>query len=78
MPSSDVCVSLTVAAHRNPQTRWDRNRIFDIWALSTAVPYCDFVAADHEAAHALHSEGAPERLGTVVVPSLDALLEAMT
>lgn len=47
-------------------------------ALSPAVPYCDFVAADYEAAHALHSEGAPERLGTVVAPTLEALLESMS
>ena len=38
MPSSDVCVSLTAAAHRNPQTRWDRNRIFDIWRSAPRSP----------------------------------------
>jgi hypothetical protein len=78
MPSSDVCVSLTAAAHRNPQTRWTRNRIFDNWGLSVAVPYCDVVATDHEASHALHSEGAPARLATAVVPTLDALVETIT
>jgi hypothetical protein len=78
MPSSDVCVSLTSAAHRNPQTRWTRNRIFDTWGLSVAVPYCDFVATDHEAAHTLHSEGSPARLATAVVSSLDALVRAIS
>ena len=77
MPSSDVCVSLTTAAHRNPQTRWTRNRIFDNDALSVAVPYCDFVVTDREATHALHAEGVPARLGTCVVATLDELVAAM-
>jgi hypothetical protein len=73
MPSSDVAVSLTAAAHRNPQTRWTANRIFYIDALAVAVPYCDLVVTDREASHALHAEGVPERLGTEVMATLSDL-----
>lgn len=78
MPSSDVIVSLKAAAHRNPQTDWTPNRLFDMDALAVAVPYCDFVATDREAAHALRSERIPDRLGTTVVATLDDLVDAMT
>jgi hypothetical protein len=78
MPSSDVAVSLTAAAHRNPETRWTADRIFDIDALSAAVPYCDFVATDREATHGLRSEGVPGRLKTLVTATLGDLVEAMS
>lgn len=78
MPTADVCVSLKAAAHRNPQTIWTHNRLYDIDALSVAVPYCDFVATDREALHALESEGVPQRMRTTVVATLDELVEAMT
>jgi hypothetical protein len=78
MPSADVNVSLKAVAHRNPQTAWTRNRIFDIDALSVAVPYCDFVATDREAAHALHAGRVPERMDTKVVATLDALVHALS
>ena len=78
MPTADVCVSLKAAAHRNPQTIWTHNRVYDIDALSVAVPYCDFVATDREALHALNSEGIPERLRTTAVATLDELVAAMS
>lgn len=78
MPTADVCVSLKVAAHRNPETSWSHNRIYDIDALSVATPYCDFVATDREAAHVLRSECTLERLGTTVVATLDELVTEMT
>ena len=77
MPTSDVTVSLMAAAHRNPQTVWDVNRMFDMDALAVAVPYCDFVATDREAAHALHTERVPARLETTVVATLDELVDAL-
>jgi hypothetical protein len=75
MPSSDVCVSLLRAAHRNPQTRWTANDIFDIDALSIAVPYCDIVVTERHAHHVLRNDGAPGRTGTTVCSKL-ANLEA--
>ena len=77
MPTSDVLVSLTAAAHRNPQTDWTANRMLDMDALAVAVPYCDYVATDREAAHALHAEGVPARLETTVVATLNELVDAL-
>jgi hypothetical protein len=51
--------------------------MYDIDAMSVAVPYCDLVATDHEVVHALRSEGVPDRLGTKVVASLDELAETL-
>ena len=76
MPSADVCVSLTAAAHRNPQTRWTANRIFDIDALCVAVPNYDITATDREATQALQSEGVPDRLRTTVVATLAEVVDA--
>jgi hypothetical protein len=73
MPSADVCVSLTAAAHRNPQTKWTGNDVFDIDALSVAVPYCDLVVTERHARHPLEVSGAPGRCGTTVMATLAEL-----
>jgi hypothetical protein len=78
MPSADVCVSLTTAAHRNPQTTWTGNDIFDIDALSVAVPYCDAVVTERHARHALAVSGAPDRAGTAVMANLAELTAAIS
>lgn len=75
MPSADVCVSLITSAHCNPQTNWMANDVFDIDALSVAVPYCDVVVTERHARHTLQLSGAPARSGTVVMANL-ADLEA--
>lgn len=49
MPSGDVAVSLLTEYHRDSTLKWKRNHIFDIDALSVAVPYCDAVVADADA-----------------------------
>jgi hypothetical protein len=67
MPSADVYVSLKTTAHRNPETRWTANTILDIDALSVAVPYCDVVATDRAACHALRASGVAALLATEVV-----------
>ncbi len=74
MPSGDVCVSLTTAAHQNPQTKWTANDVFDTDALSVAVPYCDVVVTEHHACHTLQVAGAPARLGTDVLATLTELM----
>jgi len=78
MPSADVCVSLITAAHRNPQTRWTGNDMFDIDALSVAVPYCDIVVTERHARHALEVAGAPDRAGTAVMATLEGLAAAIS
>lgn len=77
MPSGDVCVSLIAAAHRNPQRTWSPNDIFDIDALSLAVPYCDLVVTERHAAHALHIAGVPDRCRTAVKVTLAELVDAL-
>jgi hypothetical protein len=77
MPSADVSVSLTTSAHRNPQTNWTANDVFDIDALSVAVPYCDVVVTERHARHTLHLSGAPKRSGTTVMSNLAELAAAL-
>lgn len=78
MPSADVWITLLTARHRNPQTRWTANDIYDADALSVAVPYCDFVATERHAAHLLHAADLPKRTATTVVTTLDELVAAIT
>lgn len=75
MPSGDVCVSLLTAAHRNPQTGWRANDIFDIDALSVAVPYCDVVVTERHAAHVLTVSAVSGRARTTVLATLAELAE---
>jgi hypothetical protein len=75
MPSADVWITLLTARHRNPETRWTANDIYDADALSVAVPYCDLVATEKHATSLLSGEGLPERVGTEVVTNLDELVE---
>jgi hypothetical protein len=78
MPSADVCVSLMTAAHRNPETNWTGNDMFDIDALSVAVPYCDVVVTERHARHVLTVSGAPGRARTAVMATLAELAETIT
>jgi hypothetical protein len=73
MPSGDVWISLLTAAHRNGQTKWTANDIFDFDALSVAVPYCNAVVTERHARHVLKAMGVPERLKTEIFASLDEL-----
>jgi hypothetical protein len=70
MPSSDVAVTLKTAAHKNPDKSWLPNDIYDIDALSVAVPYCDIVITEKHAHHVLQAERVPSRTGTVLLRRL--------
>ena len=74
MPSGDVAVSLLTEYHRDSTLKWKRNHIFDIDALSVAVPYCDAVVADGDAIDKLRRSRVAERLGTPIFPSLADLV----
>ncbi len=79
MPSSDIAITLTTARHRNPQTRWSANDIFDIDAMSVAVPYCDIVVTEQHACHVLKTARADRRANTQLLTELNelaALIEA--
>jgi hypothetical protein len=58
MPSADVAVTLLTEYHGDATFKWRRNHIFDIDALSVAVPYCDLVATDKQAVAALWTRSA--------------------
>ena len=73
-PSGDVAVSLLTEYHRDSTLKWKRNHIFDIDALSVAVPYCDAVVADGDAIDKLRRSRVAERLGTPIFPSLADLV----
>ena len=77
MPSGDVYVSLTTAAHRNPHTNWSGRTIFDIDALSMATAYCDIVVTEKHFGKMLVDKGIAERLGTKVLTDLRALPSAL-
>jgi hypothetical protein len=75
MPAGDVWISLRTAKHRNADSVWKANDIFDIDALSVAAAYCDVVVTERHSAHVLAEAGVPERDGTAVLTSLDRLAE---
>ncbi len=77
MPSGDAWISLLSAAHRNPQTRWRPNDIFDFDALSVAIPYCDIVVTDRHACRLANAARLPDRLGAKVIPTLEELAPAL-
>ncbi|MDQ0598916.1 hypothetical protein QF037_003261 [Streptomyces canus] len=75
MPSAAVHTTLTEAAHRNREKSWQPNDIFDIDALSLAVPYCDMVVTERYASHVLQAAHLPRGMETEVVPKLKNLAE---
>lgn len=66
MPSLRVAVDLKLAVHRNNQRGWKKNDIYDIDAMSIAVPYCDVVVADKATADALNRPSVREHHDTLV------------
>ncbi|MFE3860831.1 hypothetical protein ACFXPT_10360 [Streptomyces goshikiensis] len=74
MPSADVHITLTTAAHRNRDKQWEPNDIFDIDALSSAVPYCDAVVTERHACHVLQSTKMPAKTGTKIMARLQDLV----
>lgn len=63
------------AKHSRP---WKINDIRDLDALSVAVPYCDIVATDKEAAAALEASPQIRAIGSALVSRPEALLEQLT
>lgn len=73
MPGVEVAAVLKAARHRNTALRWTRNDMFDIDALTVAVPYCDVVGTDNAQAHALTVTRLADRMGTVIMRSVTEL-----
>jgi hypothetical protein len=76
-PSGDAWISMLTAAHRNPESPWRPNDIFDFDALSVAIPYCDVVVTDRHACSLANAARLPNRLGTKVIATLDELVPAL-
>jgi hypothetical protein len=66
MPVMRTSIELKTIFHRNPQMRWTSNTIFDIDAMSIAVPYCDIVVTDSAAHRALQQTGLADQMNTEV------------
>ncbi len=83
MPTTDVSIDLKTEMHRNGQraARWSANDVFDMDALSLAVPYCDVVVTENHSHDALTRSGsAATRYKTEVfrdLRSLEARLRAV-
>ena len=77
MPSTEVSIEMKTAWHRNGDKRWTPNDIYDIDALSLAVPYCDIVVTEKGCHHLLNAARLGERMHTVILRRLEELAKAI-
>ena len=75
MPSCDVMVTIKTVYHRDASHLWSINDIYDIDALSAAMPYCDLVLTDKAVASQANASGLAGRLETRVTHKQASLLE---
>jgi hypothetical protein len=73
MPTALVSTTLKIEQHRNPARPWSSNDIFDIDALSLAVPYCDIVVTDKGRFHQLTVTKLHKHMNTTVLRRLSDL-----
>ena len=64
---------LKAARHRDTALASTSNDMFDIDALTVAVPYCNVVGTDNAQAHALTVTRLADRMGTVIMRSVTEL-----
>jgi hypothetical protein len=67
MPSVRVAASLKTHFHKNRQHKWKTNDMYDIDALSVAVPYCHAVFTDNAMRNALTRSPELNLFGTKLV-----------
>jgi len=77
MPSTEVSIEIKTAWHRNSDKRWTPNDIYDIDALSLAMPYCDIVVTEKACHHLLNAARLGERMRTAILRRLDDLPAAI-
>jgi hypothetical protein len=70
MPSTEVSIELKTAWHRNRDKQWTANDIYDIDAMSMAVPYCDVVVTEKDCHHVLNVARLGERMHTALLRDL--------
>jgi hypothetical protein len=73
MRTADIWITLCTAKHRNVNSIWKPNDIFDMDALAVAAAYCDVVVTERHSAHVLRQAGVSERMGTVILTTIDQL-----
>lgn len=73
MPSTEVSIELKTAWHCNPDKPWAPNDIYDIDAMSLAVPYCDIVVTEKGCHHVLNAARLGERMHTALLRRLEDL-----
>lgn len=73
MPVSYVSALLKTEQHRNKSKLWISNDIFDIDAMSLAVPYCDIVVTEKYRCHDLRLAKLESRMNTVILRRLSEL-----
>jgi hypothetical protein len=73
MPSTDVSIELKTSWHRNRDKHWTANDIYDIDAMSLAVPYCDIVVTEKACHHALTVARVGQRMHTAILRDLNQL-----
>lgn len=73
MPSTNVSIELKTAWHRNPDKPWTANDIYDIDAMSLAVPYCDIVVTEKACQHVLSVARLGEQMHTALLRDLEHL-----
>jgi hypothetical protein len=70
MPSAEVSIELKTAWHRNRGKPWTANDVYDIDAMSLAVPYCDVVVTEKACHHVLNVAHFGERMHTALLRNL--------
>jgi hypothetical protein len=73
MPTTNVSIELKTAWHRNRDKPWSANDVYDIDALSLAVPYCDIVVTEKACHHVLNSAGLGDQMHTALLRDLQEL-----
>lgn len=73
MPTSEVASLLKTQQHRTNSKMWKPNDIFDIDAMSEAVPYCDIVVTDANRWDDLRRANLDSRMNTVILRDLSEL-----
>jgi hypothetical protein len=77
IPALRIAVDLKTELFRNVTKTWTMNPIYDIDALSMAIPYCHVVVPDREMADLLSRSNTGPRYGTKVIPSLSDLPDTL-
>jgi hypothetical protein len=77
VPTLRISAEMKLEIYRDSNRRWSWNMLRDVDALSIAIPYCDVVVADKDAADLARRTKAPQRHGTVVISRLEDLVDLL-